>query len=264
MKYLKNRQEFLYKEVQIESINVSEQIKSSEMINEAFENDITWGGSLLGRLINSTIRKGKIYFQTMRIGSVVNQVRSELDNLVGIAAADEEQLKQVYSLQVRFLLTEIYKVVISKDSLDKKLTALVGDKSEKSGLIAQTITELEKLTNEQLENREQLIEKLKRFREALLTIDFTPEDSGGDENEEGEGSEGEGSEGEGRGDNDPNKVFYLQTFNLLKSIIDINRVVVEKRVVVNKIEVGKEYLDKNNKVCKVVSIDFEDEAKTKR
>ena len=40
MKYLKNRQEFLYKEIQIESINVSEQIKSSEMINEAFENDI--------------------------------------------------------------------------------------------------------------------------------------------------------------------------------------------------------------------------------
>ena len=262
MKYLKNRQEFLYKEIQIESINVSEQIKSSEMINEAFENDITWGGSLLGRLINSTIRKGKIYVQTARIGSVVKDIESELNTLVGKVYTDEKEKEQITTLQVRLLLTEIYKVVISEDTLDDKLTALIGDKSENSGLISLTIKEIEKLTNEQLEGKDELIEKLKRFRETLLAIDFNPKESTDDEDDNTSEEEGESSSESG--DKDPNRIFYLQTFNLLKSIIDINRVIVEKRVVVNKIEVGKEYLDKNNKVCKVVSVDFEDEAKTKK
>jgi len=257
MKYLKYRQEFLHKEIKLESININGQIKTSEMINEAFENDITWGGSLLGRLINSTIRKGKIYFQTMRIGNVINQVKQELDTLVGIAACDEEQRNQVASLQVRFLLTEIYKIVISKDSLTSKLTALVGDKSENSGLIIQTIKEIEKLTNDQLENKDELIEKLKKFRAALLEIDFEPEEPEKDD-EEDPNKEG------GEGEKDPNTIFFLQTYNLLKSIVSINEVIVNKRVTVSKVEVGKEYIDKNNKVCKVVSIDFEDDAKTKK
>lgn len=234
MKYLKNRQEFLYKEVKIETVNIQEQIKSSEMINEAFENDITWGGSLLGRLINSTIRKGKIYFQTMRIGSVVNQVRNELDNLVGIAATNEEQRKQVYNLQVKFLLTEIYKVVISKESLETKLTALLGDKSEDSGLIMLTIKEIEKLTDEQLENKNELIEKLKRFRQALLGIDFEPVE----ENDENE-----------------NENFFNQTISLLKSIVQINEVISGKQITSTKVEVNKEYTDRNNKVCLVISLE---------
>lgn len=235
MKYLKNRQEFLYKEVKIETVNIKEQIKSSEMINEAFENDITWGGSLLGRLINSTIRKGKVYFQTMRIGSVVNQVRNELDNLVGIAATNKDQLKEVYSLQVKFLLTEIYKVVISKESLESKLTALLGDKSETSGLIMTTIKEIEKLTDEQLENKNELIEKLKRFREALLSIDFEPVEETEEEDE--------------------NENFFNQTVSLLKSIVQLNNIISGKQITSTNIEVNKEYTDRNNKVCLIISLE---------
>jgi hypothetical protein len=59
MRYLSTRDVFLknFKELQLD-IHKEALLSydKDEMINEAFENDITWGGSLLGRLINSIIR----------------------------------------------------------------------------------------------------------------------------------------------------------------------------------------------------------------
>ena len=122
MKYLKYREDFLHREIKLDESKIQEQIKSSEMISEAFENDITWGGSLIGRLFNSILRKGKVMIQTARIGSLVKSLKDELDALSGeVQLASDEKIKnKVYILSIKFLVTEIYNIVVSNKTVAQK------------------------------------------------------------------------------------------------------------------------------------------------
>lgn len=217
MKYLKYREDFLKPIIN----NLDDQIKKSSILNEALENDITWGGSLLGRLISSTIRRGKIYYKTARISGLSDQVKSELDALIEEAAFDKEQKNKIKNLKVRFLIEELYKVVNSSETIDHKLTQLLGDKSDNSGLIMITISEIEKT---QLKDKNKLIEKLKRFREALLGSDFEPKETIDDPKDNDNGGASDVKS--------PEFNFYIQTINLFKSIIGLNSIIVNKRVVI--------------------------------
>lgn len=241
MKYLKYREDFLHKEIKLDESKIQEQIKSSEMISEAFENDITWGGSLIGRLFNSILRKGKVMVQTARIGSLVKSLKDELDALSGeVQIASDKKIKEkVYILAIRFLVTEIYNIVVSNKSVAEKKGELVGDGSETSGLIQVTIKKIESIPDESLPNKKELIEKLKRFREALLKLSVEAEPTKDDE--------------PSTDDND--LAFYNQTINLLKSVVALNDVIVNKKIKTTKVEIGKEYTNKNGKVCMVVSLD---------
>lgn len=131
---------------------------------EAFENDITWGGSLLGRLINSTIRRSKIYLNDTQIKSVVEKVKMELDTLLGDYLSNEDREK-VRDIKWRFLIEEIYKVVESDKELKIKLSRLLGNSEANEGLINTTITEVE---NTNIDDKEVLLGKLKKFRDELL------------------------------------------------------------------------------------------------
>ena len=65
MKYLSNRDEFLKRSInkinEYKSLEDKDLVKINEDVENSgpFANDIPWGDSLLGRLINSTIRKAK-------------------------------------------------------------------------------------------------------------------------------------------------------------------------------------------------------------
>ena len=241
MKYLKYREDFLHKDVKLDESKIQEQIKDSAMISEAFENDITWGGSLLGRMINSIIRRGKVYYQYARIGTYVKQLQAELDSLVPDAqlSSNEEVKKKVEIIKVRFLITAIHDVVISNKTVAEKKGELVADGSDDAGLIQVTIKEIEKISDEQLPKKQELIDKLKRFREALLKLKVEAEPSKEDEEED---------------DSEVN--FYNQTVNLLKSIVSLNDVIANKKIKTQKLEIGKEYTNKNNKVCMIVSLEY--------
>jgi hypothetical protein len=243
MKYLKYREDFLHREIKLDKSKIQEQIKSSEMISEAFENDITWGGSLIGRLFNSILRKGKVMIQTARIGSLVKSLKDELDALSGeVQLASDEKIKnKVYLLSIRFLVTEIYNIVVSDKTVAEKKGELVGDGSDDAGLIQVTIKQVEAIPDESLPNKKELIEKLKRFREALLKLEVKAEPSKEEEEED---------------DNSETK-FYNQTLNLLKSIVSLNDVILNKKIknAETKLEIGKEYINRNGKVCMIVSLD---------
>jgi hypothetical protein len=228
MRYLKHRQEFLIKETRTE-FNQKD-FESSLLIKEAFENDITWGGSLLGRLINSTIRKGKIYFQAARIGSLVKDVENELNNLIAASAFGENTKKEIEKIKVKFLITEVYKESTSNKEIDEKLTILLGDKSDDSGLISTTIKDVEKVDKKDLPNKDLLVKKLEDYRKALLEIDFEPKESEEEKQEE----------------TSSNKEFYETTIDLLESILDLNEIISKKKITSEKsIEVGKEYTHKS-------------------
>lgn len=252
MKYLNNRNQFLSKKVKLDSSKTEEYYKGSKIVKEAFENDATWGGSLLGRLINSTIRKAKIYYKATKINKLVDEVRSELDKLMSKASTTKDQKNDIESLTARFLLDDLFKTVTNDDSVDKKLTSLIGDgKRDDVGILNKTIKEVEKLKEDVLAGKDDLLEKLEDFRDALKDIDFEPEESDEDEDEDEESDESDASK---MSESDLNKKpefnFYWQTTQLFKSLIALNNVILSKKVVLEtspELEVGKEFLHTNQK-----------------
>jgi hypothetical protein len=124
MKYLK------YKEFTIKNLNLSEseihnQILSSEMISEAFENDVSWGDSLLGRLINSTIRKAKIGYNQTKIKNLLEAFKRELDNLISSSLATDTK-KEFHRLLLKSYMSTLNDICTDNVPDDKKLDELLG------------------------------------------------------------------------------------------------------------------------------------------
>jgi hypothetical protein len=236
MRYLLKRNEFLFeKNIKVENIDIKRDFKSSALIRETFENDLSWGGSLIGRLINSTLRVLKIYVKTARITFVIPQLRRALDDLLTICRTNEEQRAQLDNLTSQFLLDEIINVVNSSDSVEQKVAQLLGaDNDTNPGLVRSTIIRIEKI--EGFEDKDEVITKLEAFLEALRRIKEEIGDLPDTEDEEGE-EEGEGQdEGEGQGESEGGEgkslstQFQFSTITLFKALISLNLVFKNKRV----------------------------------
>ena len=63
------------------------------MINEAFENDIRWGDTLVGRLINSTIRCLKIGYNETKIPKILEELQGKLDQIISESLTRETGAK---------------------------------------------------------------------------------------------------------------------------------------------------------------------------
>jgi len=161
MRYLKYRHQFLTNEISKIDNNP---------INESFENDITFGGSLLGRLINSTIRKAKVSYNSTKVNNIVKQVKGQLNTLLRECLEDEEKRK-LAELVYKFLLEQIYKQVESNEEVNIRINYLIGDEDESnSGLVNKAIDEIEK---SQILGKDEILEKLEKFKEELSKIKRT-------------------------------------------------------------------------------------------
>jgi hypothetical protein len=103
MRYLHKRNEFLIQKNILstsKNFNVTEEIKTSALVNETFENDITWGGSMLGRLINSTLRRFKIGYSQVKVEPLVKKLEDELNYLIS-ASIEGDTLKKYNELKKR-------------------------------------------------------------------------------------------------------------------------------------------------------------------
>ena len=58
-----------------------------------FANEITWGDSFLGRLINSAMRKANIGYNSTRVDSLIKAFKRELDSLVAMGLQTETKNK---------------------------------------------------------------------------------------------------------------------------------------------------------------------------
>jgi hypothetical protein len=189
MKYLSNRDEFLKR-----SLNKIEEYKSIEIdlekLNEAddsgpFANDIPWGNSLIGRLINFGIRKARMGANLLRIKPVGKRLEETFKNLLDgstTSTLSEENKKDQNRLTISKLLEELDKAV--------KESANVG---EIKRLTNKAIDDISKI--EGLENKESLLSQLEEFKKFLEQF---KDDEGGKETTDED--EGEG-EGEGKGEN---------------------------------------------------------------
>ena len=141
-------------------------------VNEAFVNDITWGGSLLGRLVNSVIREAKIGINYARVGSIAKAIEKELMALVAKGMSPEDQAT-ITNITAKFLLEEIYKTVHETETSDRqKIEHLVGQ-GEAKGLIDEALAFIKILSDDvQLGagDKKTLISKLEKFKEELKAI----------------------------------------------------------------------------------------------
>ena len=213
MRYLKYRDDFLNREFKIDENNIADQIRTSSLITEAVsENDIRWGDSLIGRFINSVLRKAKLYTKGSQIPKLVGEFKVELDELLTDLLFREEK-DQISNVTARLLLIEIYNVVISNSSLEQKIAQLIGVKPDYNQLVQQSIDSIESIDEKNLPRKSELIEKLKRFKDALIALDVEPEEPK---------------------EEDSSDEFYDNTLSLLKSIIGLNDVIINKKVKFNK------------------------------
>ncbi len=202
MKYLHSRDNYLQK-VSERKLQKQEEIANYQLqkIYEnapgsgALGNEINWGDSLLGRLINSVLRKAQEGINTMRMTRLIAALKSHFQYILGMSMVG--------------YLTEEDKAKWTKIQIAQLLRALTNAVEEgyKVGKIKETcditISEIKKLevTEESKDTKEELLKKLEEFREWLNQFkddegDLNPEDEDEDENDESEEGSDEGSDEE--------------------------------------------------------------------
>ena len=220
MKYLNNRESFLNSNSNLK--------KDFKLIKEntagagPFANEINWGDSLLGRLVNHFTRKAGIGVDMMKISNVTSKLEQEFKNIIDtsmvLAVSDEDKVN-ISRLKISSLIGQLRDVVYDKKSV----------KTIKS-VCDSTISEVESIEESDLgtdlnKSKLELLEKLKEFRKFL---DQFKDDEGGEDKEgedkegedkEGEDKEGEDKSGEGSDSLDFNSSkVYMSMINNLKSL----------------------------------------------
>jgi hypothetical protein len=120
MKYLNYRNQFLNDNKQL-----SKDINSSKMINEVLENQLKWGDSLLGRLINSTIRVLKIGYGVSRVPNLLKEFEASLSELI-TDSMTEDMSEKFNTLAIKALFEEMKDVCLSSQNDEQKLGILIG------------------------------------------------------------------------------------------------------------------------------------------
>jgi LysM repeat protein len=228
MKYLSNRDEFLKRSINKIDEYKSLEGKDLEIINEGdsgpFANDIPWNDSLLGRLINSTIRKAKIGANLVRIKAVNKRLRDAFDDLLGQSAVSglSKEDKSEYNKVLIFSFLENLKNSIENDGNVGEIKRLTDEaiKNIKDVVENTPADELSMDKDELL----RLIKQLEDFRKFLEQ--FKDEEGGA---EEGTEEDKEGSEEESESDNDTegseegseSSVIYPTMVKTLKSLASI-------------------------------------------
>lgn len=132
-----------------------------------FDNVTAWNDTLLGRLINSTVRKSKIRINLKTIGNLVTTLKKTMSDLIFDVIITEENNKNLKKIQLCFLLNElsisIQKDVEPGDGVEKYL-----DEVEN-----QTIYIINYLDKEysELDYKKELLSILNGLKEILLEVD---------------------------------------------------------------------------------------------
>ena len=183
MRYLNKRDEFLKNYNKIVSIKEKytpakdEQLIKEDIVGGPFTNNVGWGDSLLGRLINSAIRKAKIGANLVRMKGVEQRLRDAMDDLLlttSVAELDEEDKKLYARALITTYLLALEKAVENGDPLE-----------ELKSLTTTAINAVE--NNKDLEDKNELLRQLNEWLKFLN--EFKEEEESQEGQEEGQGTE---------------------------------------------------------------------------
>ena len=202
MKYVRDREQFLKK---YKSVNEENQAGSGVLGNE-----IKWGDSLLGRLINHIRRKAGIGINMGRINLVASQLESEFDNILATSAVQdisEEDKIKVFKTQISALLGTLKEAVYNKEK--------VGKIKEICDITIKEIEDI-KVDEDSEKSKSEILELLKEFREWLNQFD---DEEGVGTEEKSEGEESESVDGDSMsGSNFNSSEVYMNIINNLKAL----------------------------------------------
>jgi ribosomal protein S6 len=228
MKYLSNRDQFLKRSINKIDEYKSLESKDLEVINEGdsgpFANDIPWNDSLLGRLINSTIRKAKIGANLVRIKAVNRRLKDAFDDLLGQSAVSglSKEEKAEFNKVVIFSFLENLKNSIESE----------GNVGEIKRLTEEAIKNIKEVVDktpadELSMDKDDLLKLIKQLEDFKKFLDQFKDDEGGDtefseddsnelESEDEEGGKGDGNEG-----SKSSESIYPTMVKTLKSLASI-------------------------------------------
>lgn len=171
--------------------------------NEAFSNDVNWGDSWVGKMINSIARKVKIKFNLKRIDSLSNRLKALFDEML-----ETSKIESPYGVQE----------IVTTSYLIGDLATAIEEEKDVTDLIGKVVTLEGQVTSYNLEDQDELLRILKEFREFLQGL----EDEGGSEEGSEEGAEVEEVEQVGAGGGGSvGKVTYAQ---MILNLQDLKRV----------------------------------------
>lgn len=155
MKYVKSRETYI------------SDIKNRNKIileSSVFENDIRWGDSLLGRLINSFIRKGVIEVKHKLIPKYLKDLEAELARILQLGL-DESEENEIKSISFKYVLWLIGKAVRDGESVEW----FIGNVSpyNEGG---QLNNALELAGEIEFNDKKEIVSKLEKFKGELIKI----------------------------------------------------------------------------------------------
>jgi hypothetical protein len=208
MKYLKGRERFLS---EIKQLN-------QQQINEAFDmggqsgpfgNDIAWGDSLVGRLINFAIRKIGVAVNMVRIQPVIARLKMEFRNLLAdssVAGVNEETKKKISIFLIVQQIRVIHFAIVDmkspgSDEESEELTDIskmpFSDiKSENylkecEQIVDECVVEMNRAVNDygKIDNFEELMKIMKELQGMIKIMKTEVKEQEGGKKEEGENTE---------------------------------------------------------------------------
>jgi hypothetical protein len=195
-------------------------------INEAFSNDVNWGDSWVGRMINSIIRKAKISVNLRRISSLSKMLESRFEELYETGKIKTGEFDRKF-LESKYLLDRLEEMVASESDIEDII-----------GHIDIIITQV---SSYNLKDKDLLIKKLKEYQDYLRGL---LKGKSGDSDESGDSESSDSKSSDSNLDNleggeNPTKIFYMECRNLLQSVVDLNRIIKNNVIRFKEEEYGK-------------------------
>ena len=176
MKYIKERKLFI-SNVKQPLINPELLNQDSNLITEIVGNDIRFGGTWFGRLINSTIRRATNAYKGTQIQSLVTKVRDQLYLMLDENMSGELKNEYGYYLY-RLAMSNVDEMVKNEDiEFEEKKIQLIG-KNGNGGLIQAAIEALTELNLKdkpgdyqyKIDNRDFILKQLRDFAQKLKNL----------------------------------------------------------------------------------------------
>lgn len=171
MRYLKEREEFIK----------NNKFSNLSPVNEASDsgplaNDIPWGDSLVGRLINSIIRKVRIGADLVRIDAVINKLKETFDSIISDAkitgsSLGKETLIKLDMIKISTLLGEL-KSEVEKGS-DKEVVIKLTKSTIQSIADLSVQPESEKVKKEVIDKLNEFLKSIESKEEVKVKSDDT-------------------------------------------------------------------------------------------
>lgn len=190
MKYIKERKLFI-SNVKQPLINPELFNQDSNLITEIVGNDIRFGGTWFGRLINSTIRRATNSYKGTQVTPLVTKVRDQLYLMLDENMSGELKNEYGYYLY-RIAMSNVNEMVKNEDiEFEDKKIQLIG-KNGNSGLIQTAIKALTELNLKdksgdyqyKIDNRDFILKQLRDFAQKLKNLKNPKSEAKSEEKEE--------------------------------------------------------------------------------